>query len=442
MRVKLLNIKTRDDCVIADNEDNLKKFRDKFIIPDKFIYMMGNSLGLCPKKAQEVASRVILDEWGQHTIEGWSKSDWFTSSQRIGNKLGKLVGAEDNETIIAESTSVSIFKCLATSIGIQKIDNPERRVIVLEKENFPTDNYIAEGLLHLIATDGYEIRYFDEKNPIENVVGEDTVLVLLSLVNYRTGRKLIFIFIPREKIILLLFLKGQFYDMKSITSKIHESKAHVIWDLCHATGAVPVNLNEVNADFAMGCTYKYLNSGPGGPSYLWVNKKHHNRVWQPITGWFGHANPFKMDHKYQPAKGIAGFISGTTQILPVALVECGIDIFLETNMNEIREKSLFLSDLFIELMDEKCPDLKLVTPRLQDKRGSHVAYQHENALEISKFLRKQKLMCDFRHPNIIRFAITPLYLRFVDIWDAVDLIFYALQNITRVTTNGEIIEIS
>lgn len=188
--MKLLNIKNREDCVIADNEDNFKNFREKFIIPDEVIYMMGNSLGLCPRRAHDAISRVILDEWGTQTIEAWSKADWFKSSQRIGNKLGKLVGAESDETVMAESTSVSIFKCLATSIGIQKIDNPGRRVIVLEKENFPTDNYVAEGLLRLLATDGYEIRYFDEENPIERVVDGDTVLVLLSLVNYRTGRKL------------------------------------------------------------------------------------------------------------------------------------------------------------------------------------------------------------------------------------------------------------
>jgi kynureninase len=192
MKVKLLNIQTREDCLIADKEDKLKYFREKFTIPNEIIYMMGNSLGLCPKKVHDVVSRVILDEWGTQAIEGWSKADWYKLPQKVGNKLGKLIGAEDDETLIAESTSVSIFKCLATSIGIQKIDNPHRRVIVLEKENFPTDNYIAEGLLNLLATDGYEIRYFDWENPIEKVVDDDAVVVLLSLVNYRTGKKYFF----------------------------------------------------------------------------------------------------------------------------------------------------------------------------------------------------------------------------------------------------------
>jgi kynureninase len=212
--------------------------------------------------------------------------------------------------------------------------------------------------------------------------------------------------------------------------------------LCHAVGAVPIDLHEANADFAAGCTYKYLNSGPGNSSFLWVNKKHQNRVWQPIPGWFGHENPFKMDYRYKPAKGITQYLSGTPPVMQISVINCSLDIFLETDMDSIREKSLFLSDLFIELMDNKCPQLTLVTPRKQEMRGSHIAYQHENGLGISKFLRKQKLMCDFRHPDIIRFAITPLYLRFVDIWEAVDFICYAIKNTELETTSSEIIEIS
>ena len=230
--------------------------------------------------------------------------------------------------------------------------------------------------------------------------------------------------------------------MKSITETIHKSNSHVIWDMCHATGAVPIDLSGCDADFAVGCTYKYLNSGPGSPSFLWVNKKHHNRVWQPITGWFGHANPFKMDEKYAPAPGIDQFMSGTTNVMSTIVIDCTVDIFLKTSMKTIREKSLELSDLFIELMDSKCPELSLITPRLQEKRGSHVAYQHENALEISKLLRCKKLVCDFRHPDVIRFAITPLYLRFVDIWDGVELIRFAVQNAEHKIINCDLIEVS
>lgn len=202
--------------------------------------------------------------------------------------------------------------------------------------------------------------------------------------------------------------------------------------MSHATGAVPINLNEANADFAVGCTYKYLNSGPGGPSFLWINKRHQNRVLQPITGWYSYESPFN---------GISQFLTGCPHIIQTAVVDCSIDIFLETDMDAIREKSLFLSDLFIELLDKRCPQLNLVTPRNHEKRASHVAYLYENGLAVSKYLRQHKLMCDFRHPDIIRFAMTPLYLRFVDIWDAVDLIYDAIKNAEHETIN-EIIGIS
>lgn len=216
--------------------------------------------------------------------------------------------------------------------------------------------------------------------------------------------------------------------MKEVTALIHRHNALVIWDLCHATGAIPINLSEANADFAIGCTYKYLNSGPGSPSFLWANKNHHDRVWQPLTGWYSHEHPFKMDVKYTPAKGINQFLTGCPHILQSAIVNCSLDIFLQTDMETIREKCLQLSELFIELIEKKCPSLELASPRMIEKRGSHLSYRHENGLGISKFLRNQKVMCDYRHPSIIRFAITPLYLRFIDIWDAVEAVCHAIEN--------------
>jgi kynureninase len=406
--MRILKFQSREDCEEADHVDPLRQFREKFHVPDDTVYMMGNSLGLCPRESQAALSRFILNEWAEQHIEAWSKSKWFISQSLTGNKLGKLIGAKNDETITAESTSVSIFKCLATSIAIQKIDNPSRRTIVLERDNFPTDNYIAEGLLRLIRSEGYEIRYFDDDNPLEKVVNNDTVAVLLSLVNYRTG---------------------YLYDMNSVTALVHQSNSLIIWDLCHATGAVPIDLNDADADFAIGCTYKYLNSGPGGPSFLWVNTKHHDRVWQPLTGWYSHLNPFNMDHKYTPAKGIKQFMTGCPHIIQSTVVNCSVDIFLQTDMETIREKSLELSDFFIESIEARCSSLKLITPKNHKHRGSHVSYEHENGLGISKYLReKKRIMCDYRHPRIIRFAITPLYLRFVDIWDAIEAVCDATEN--------------
>lgn len=404
--MKILNINNRGDCAAADDVDPLRKFRELFLIP-KGTYFMGNSLGLCPRAAEKAVSNFIVSEWGANGIEGWNKCNWLSYPRMIGDKIGKLIGAEDSETIILESTSASIFKCLTTSIAIQKIDNLHRSVIVVERDNFPTDNYVVEGLLALI-NQGYEMRFFDnEENPLEKTVGGDTAVVLLSLVNYRTG---------------------QLHDMTAITSLAHRVKALIIWDLCHATGAVPINVKESDADFAVGCSYKYLNGGAGAPSFLYANKRHHDRVSHGLTGWFGHASPFEMKHTYTPAKGIDQFLTGTPNILPMVVINCSIDIFLQTDMKIIREKSLQLGDLFIELLEEKCPSLKLITPKMHDKRGSHISFFHENGLNISKLLREHKIICDYRHPSIIRFSMTPLYLRFIDIFDSVDVICCAVKS--------------
>lgn len=234
--MSILAINSRDDCIFLDESDHLRDFRDKFIIPDGAIYFMGNSLGLCPVSANKAISSFINNEWAKYGIEGYSKLNWFDMNQRVGEKLGLLIGAESGETILLESTSTSIFKCLAASIGIQKLDSPEKRVIVLERDNFPTDNYIAEGLLTLIENDGYKIRYFDDNEmTIEKAVEDDTVLVLLSAVNYRTS---------------------YLYNMKEITKMIHRKNALVIWDLSHATGAIPIDIHEINAgEILIICIY-------------------------------------------------------------------------------------------------------------------------------------------------------------------------------------------
>jgi kynureninase len=407
--VKITNLKTRALCVEADEKDELRHFREQFKIPPNTIYLIGNSLGLCPADADKVANRVINKEWALNHIDSWNIAGWYQLPLRVGEKIGKLIGAGSNETIVSDSTSVNIFKCLGTSIAIQKIRAPERRTIVLERENFPTDLYMAQGLVNLLATDEYKIRYFDDDNQFENVLDDDVVVVLMSHVNYRTG---------------------QLHNMKLITNMAHKAGAHIIWDLCHSVGSVPINLTEVNADFAVGCTYKYLNSGPGAPAFIYVNRNHQNVAWQPLTGWFGHEAPFKMSPTYSPAAAINSFLVGTPQILQLSIIECSVEITLMANMLAIRKKSLLLSDLFIKLTDEKCPSLKLVTPFEHDQRGSHLSYQHENAYSISSVMRKRGIYGDFRYPDIIRFAMTPLYTRFVDIWDVIGVICDVVNNAT------------
>jgi kynureninase len=407
--VKISKLRTRSQCERADEVDELRHFRSKFQIPPNTIYLIGNSLGLSPIQSQEVANRVIKHEWGQNHIDSWNTAGWYQLPGRAGDKIGRLIGAENGETIVADSTSVNIFKCLGASIAIQKVKNPGRRVILLERENFPSDLYVAQGLVNLLATDDYKIRYFDDENRLEDILDDEVVVVLMSHVNYRTG---------------------QLHNMKIITNWVHRVGALIIWDLCHSVGSVPINLTEVAADFAVGCTYKYLNSGPGAPAFVYVSKRHQNVTWQPLTGWFGHQAPFKMLKNYEPAPSINSYLVGTPQILQLSIIESSVEITLDADMQAIRKKSLLLGDLFIKLIDEKCPSLKLVTPFEHEQRGSHLSYQHENAYAISSQMRKRGVYGDFRFPDILRLALTPLYTRFVDIWDVIDVICNVVNNAT------------
>lgn len=407
MKDKILKLNSRLECIDADDRDELREFREKFIIPKGVTYFLGNSLGVCPKDAVKASSRVIENEWSTDLIESWNTAGWLDGSQRVGNKIAKLIGAMENETTVCDSTSINIFKCLGTSIAIQKIDRPERRVILLERDNFPTDIYITEGFIRLLNTDGYEIRFFDDESPFEENINEDVAVVLISHVNYRSGR---------------------LQDMKKITDMTHNFGALIIWDICHSVGSVPILLKAVDADFSVGCTYKYLNCGPGSPGFIWVNKKHHNRVWQPICGWIGHESPFKMASNFKPANGIAAYLVAFPPIIQLSIIECSVDIAISADMELIRNKSLDLGDLFISLLDQKCPSLLLITPRDRKNRGSHLSYQHENSYGISRNLRSRNIIADFRNPNIIRFAMAPLYMSYVDIWDVVDEISDVINN--------------
>ncbi|KAG5666315.1 hypothetical protein PVAND_017814 [Polypedilum vanderplanki] len=276
------NLMTFEECVKADENDELKNFCSKFQIPPNTIYFCGNSLGLCPIESEKVVNQII-QEWEQNHIHSWNLA--IQLPLKVGNKIGKLIGAEENETIIADSTSINLFKCLGTSIAIQKIKNPNRRSILLDRENFSNDL----GLLKLLSTDEYKIRYFDDENQLEDFLNDDVVCILLSHVNY------------------------------------------------HHVGSVPINLTEVNADFAVGCTDKYLNSSPGAPAFIYVNKKHQNVTWQPLTGWLGHQSPFKMSKDYEPTVGIKNFLVGTPEVLPISIIDCSVEITLDAGMQLIRK---------------------------------------------------------------------------------------------------------
>ncbi len=319
---------TREQCLYWDQEDELKKFKDEFALPEGVIYLDGNSLGARPKKSLAVAQHIISQEWGEDLINSWNKADWWGLPTRLGDKVAKLIGAEKGEVVISDSTTLNLFKVLSAAVKIQADKFPEHKIIVAEKDAFPTDIYIIEGFIDLIQK-GYQVELIDGVEDLSRALEKDVAVVVLSHVNYRTG---------------------YFYDMASINEQIHSKDALVIWDLCHSVGAVPMHLNQTDSDFAIGCTYKYLNGGPGSPALLWVNEKHRDQFWQPLSGWWSHKKPFDMAQHYEPANSIRRYLCGTQPVISMSLIECGVDIFLHVDMQKIREKSLKLTDLFIQLV--------------------------------------------------------------------------------------------
>lgn len=393
---------TRESCVAADRQDPLAPLKARFDLPPGVLYMDGNSLGVMPRAAAARAAEVITQEWGTGLIRSWNTAGWFELPSRLGDKLAGLLGAKEGELVITDTTSLNIFKALAASLRIQQKRQPERRVILSERDNFPTDLYMIQGMIDLLQQ-GYEMRLIDDDLPLDRALDEDVAVVLLSHVNYRSG---------------------QMHDMAAVTRQAHERGALVIWDLAHAAGAVPVDLNGADADYAVGCTYKYLNGGPGSPAFIWVAPRHIPDFWQPLSGWWGHQRPFDMTVAYEPAGGIRRYLCGTQPIVSLAMVECGLDVAREADMAEVRRKSLALGDLFIALVEERCAGhpLTLVTPRDHAERGSHVSLRHPNGYEVMQALIARGLIGDYREPEVLRFGLTPLYFGYADVWDAVEIL--------------------
>lgn len=393
---------TREACLQADQLDALASLKAQFEIPEGVLYMNGNSLGLQPKAAVARGAHVIQHEWGQRLIRSWNEAKWFELPTLLGDKLGQLIGAGPGEVVVTDTTSLNIFKCLAAAIRIQQNEAPQRKVIVSERDNFPTDLYMVQGIIDLLQQ-GYEMRLVDDDLSLEQALDDSVCVLLLSHVNYRTGH---------------------LYDMASVTAQAHACGALTIWDLAHAAGAVPVDLTGANADFAVGCTYKYLNGGPGAPAFIWVAPRHTDQFWQPLSGWWGHQRPFDMTVAYEPAGGIRRYLCGTQPIVSLSLLECGLDIALQADMNDIRKKSLAMSDLFIALVESRCADhpFTLVTPREHADRGSHISLRHPHAFAITQALIARGLICDYREPEVLRFGMAPLYFGYADVWDAVEIL--------------------
>ncbi|WP_087693448.1 kynureninase [Pseudomonas sp. PE-S1G-1] len=393
---------TRTHCLTLDAQDPLAPLRNQFALPAGVIYLDGNSLGARPVAALERAQAVIAEEWGNGLIRSWNSAGWADLSQRLGNRLAPLIGARDGEVVITDTTSINLFKVLSAALTVQRERAPSRKVIVSEASNFPTDLYIAEGLTELLQQ-GYSLRLVNSPDELPKAIDQDTAVVMLTHVNYKTG---------------------YMYDMQAQTALSHECGALAIWDLAHSAGAVPINLHQASADYAIGCTYKYLNGGPGSQAFVWVNPALVDVVTQPLSGWFGHTRQFAMESRYAPSQGIARYLCGTQPITSLAMVECGLDIFAQTDMASLRSKSLALTDLFIELVESRCAahDLTLITPREHARRGSHVSFEHPEGYAVIQALIARGVIGDYREPRIMRFGFTPLYTSFAEVWDAVEIL--------------------
>lgn len=377
-----------------DAADPLAWSKAEFHHPEGLIYLDGNSLGLLPKAAVARMVDVMQREWGEGLIASWNTAGWFTRSLALGDRLGKLIGAAPGQVAVGDSTSLNVFKAICAALGLR----PGRRKIVSEASNFPTDIYMMDGAAQLYP--GHEVKLAGRDGSLEDLIDEDTALVALTQVDFRSGR---------------------IHDMAALTKRAHEAGALVMWDLAHSAGAIEVDLDGCEADFAVGCTYKYLNAGPGGPAFIYCARRHLKEARHPLIGWIGHADPFAFSVGFEPAHDMRRFLSGTPVVLSFAPLEASLDIWEKVDMAELRRKSLSLTGLFIDMVDQFASrhGLALATPREERLRGSQVSWSHPEGFAIMKALIADKVVGDFRAPDILRFGFTPLTLSHADVVEAV-----------------------
>lgn len=377
-----------------DARDPLRGFRDEFQLREGLIYLDGNSLGAAPRAAGARLADVVSNQWGEGLITSWLGADWLTAPQRIGDKIAAILGAQPGEIIVADSTSLNVFKALTAAISLR----PDRSIILSESTNFPTDIYMIQGIEAFSG--GRLTTVTVDPDAVLDRLDDDVAVLLLTQVHYKSGRV---------------------RDMAEVTRRAHAKSILVIWDLSHSAGAIPVDLNAANADFAVGCGYKFFNGGPGAPAFIFVAARHQTAT-PVLSGWFGHASPFAFEEEYRPADGITRFLCGTPQVLGLAALECGIDLMARADMAELRRKSIGLGQLFIERMDLRCAEFgfELVSPRDPALRGSQISFAHPNGYEIIQTLKERDVIGDFRAPDILRFGLTPLYLRYGDVFEAVE----------------------
>ena len=392
----------RANVAALDAADPLAPFRARFALPDHVIYLDGNSLGALPRDTPARVASVMHDEWGTGLIRSWNSADWIGAPQRVGSKIARLIGAQSHEVVVADSTSVNLHKLIVAALE----SRPDRHVVLSEPGNFPTDLYMAQTATQLVGN-GRRLEVASRDTLVDQITS-DTALVLLTHVHYKTA---------------------DLFDMAAVTAAAHAKGALVLWDLSHSVGAVPLDLNGCGADLAVGCGYKFLNGGPGAPAFLFVAERHHATLRSPLGGWMGHARPFAFVDVYEPAPGIARFLCGTPPILAVAALESGVDLHLEVDMQVVAAKSRALAQLFIDRVEAQCSayGVTLVGPPRGAPRGSHVSFRHNEGYAIMQALIARGVIGDFRAPDIMRFGLTPLYLRYADVAKAAELLAEVLR---------------
>ncbi|HEX4704479.1 MAG TPA: kynureninase [Pseudonocardiaceae bacterium] len=393
---------TRDDAAELDATDPIRALRDQFLLPDNVIYLDGNSLGALPKSTVDRIAHTVRHEWGERLIRSWNEAGWWDASRRVAGLLAPLLGSSADELAVADSTSVNLFKLLVAGLR----SRPDRPVLVVERHAFPTDVYIARSATELA---GGELRLIDGPGELPAALDDRVGVVCLSHVDFRTGAM---------------------WPAARITGQVRQAGALMMWDLCHSAGAVDVDLTGWGADLAVGCGYKYLNGGPGAPSFAFVASAHHEALRTPLPGWHGHADPFAMSPDYRPAPGIGQLANGTPPLLSLVALEQAVGVLGGVSTTDLRAKSVGLTTLFIDLVTERCPGIEVATPRSAGQRGSQVSLRLDHAFELTQALIERGVIGDFRAPDIARFGFAPAYVRYVDVFDAVD-------RLAQVLTSGD-----
>ena len=371
------------------------KTKSQFYIPEGIIYLDGNSLGPLTKKAQDRIQHTLNNEWGEMLVTGWNKAGWMEQPNKVGDRIARLIGAASKTVTVGDTLSIKVFQALASAINYQK----NRKVLLTDASNFPSDIYAAQGLINMLKAD-HELKIVNTDNLIENI-NENVAAIFFTEVDYRTGRR---------------------YDAKKIIKTAKQNGALVILDLAHSAGAIDTNLTELDVDFAVGCTYKYLNGGPGSPAFIYVNPNLINSLEPCLSGWLGHENPFDFSLQYNPASGIDRMSVGTPPVIALAALEASLDIWETVNIKDVRETSIQLTDQFIKGVEQKCPMLQLITPRIPENRGSQVSFSFKHGYAVMQACIERGVIGDFRAPDVMRFGFTPLFIDSQDVERALEIL--------------------